>query len=88
MARRRGIESEHVGKTKFYRFKKGTVMVDTYTKFILTFIAICLVALIFMKFEPRVTAQSSVNCTGTLKSNAFGGAEPIIGGYNVSVRCR
>jgi hypothetical protein len=63
-------------------------MTDRYTKTVLTIIAICLVALIFMKFEPRVTAQSSVTCTSDLTANAFGGTESLVGGYRVSLRCR
>ena len=72
MARRRGIESEHVGKTKFYRFEKGTVMVDTYTKFILTVIAICLIWI-----SVRDTAPSVYAAQGTIDVNI----REIGGGY-------
>ena len=62
-------------------------MTDRYTKTVLTIIAICLVALIFTKFEPRVTAQSSVTCTGDLTANPWGGTEAFTGGYYVRLDC-
>ena len=65
---------------------------NTYTKAVLTVIAVCLLVLVFGKvFTPTVasasSAQDSYSCDGTLKANVWGGAEPTIGGYKISFDC-
>jgi hypothetical protein len=61
---------------------------DFYVKVVLTVIAVCLVALTVNAFTPTIRAASaSTSCTGELKPNAYGGTNPSIGGYKVSLDC-
>jgi hypothetical protein len=59
---------------------------DTYTKIILTVIAICLIFLA-VQGQAVVRAKSSLSCTGELNANAWGGVEATLGGYTISLRC-
>ena len=63
---------------------------DWYAKFVLTVIALCLIALTFQRggFETTLRAQSSFNCSGEAKANAWGGVKESIGGYAIEFRCR
>lgn len=63
---------------------------DLYTKVVLTIIAICLItfAVRLGRLEPVVRAQTSFQCTGELKANAWGGTRESIGGYRVDVNCQ
>ena len=67
------------------------MIIDRYTKVILTVIAASLMVLAVgevVDVEPALATSTQVRCTGNLTANAFGGAEPIVGGYSVQVRCR
>lgn len=63
---------------------------DTYIKFILTIIALCLFALVFGNppIIKNAVAASVLNCTGEIKANSWGGTEASIGGYKVNVTCK
>jgi len=62
---------------------------DTYTKFILSIIALCLVVLVFSKTSiiNKAVAATSMHCTGEIKANAWGGTTKSIGGYEVDIKC-
>ena len=62
---------------------------DRYTRIMLTVIAVALLAIVLRPEVKAASAQaSSVHCTGTLRANAFGGTEKLIGGYQVDISCR
>ena len=63
---------------------------DVYTRVLLTIIALCLVIFTFrsVPFIREANADTPLSCTGELKANAFGGVEPSIGGYAISLKCR
>jgi hypothetical protein len=61
---------------------------DPYTRFVLTVIAGCLIALVLRSSSSDVGAQTTLKCTGQLKANAWGGSEPSIGGYSIDLNCK
>jgi len=62
---------------------------DLYTKTILTVIAICLLLLTLHTVEifPNAMAADSFSCSGSLRAKAFGGIEPMVGGYRINIDC-
>jgi len=62
---------------------------DTYTKFILSIIALSLTVIAFSNTSiiNKAVASSSMSCTGVIKANAWGGIKESIGGYEVDVKC-
>lgn len=64
-------------------------MTDRTVKLLLLAIALGLWANIAVSLIRPVaaSAQSEISCDGTLKANAFGGIEPSIGGYKISMKC-
>jgi len=69
--------------------RKAKMKPDSYTKVLLTIIAVCLVVLTLsvLNVEPVARAQSPFRCSGEAKANAFGGIESLTGGYEISLRC-
>jgi hypothetical protein len=66
------------------------MIIDLYSKIVLTVIALSLmtIALQSLSIVPKAVASGSIHCTGKLNANENGGIASEVGGYYVDVNCR
>ena len=62
---------------------------DLYSKLVITIIAVCLVVIAIhsISLGPEAKAGRYTTCNGNLTTNTYGGTKPMVGGYQVTIKC-